>query len=93
MADFNLKNYVYDNYAKGVSTARVAESLGITVEELNNMLNEIGRVDIKGDVKKFVPEENKNVEKLEKEDIPVELENKKSKKKKKTDEDTSWMTD
>ena len=93
MADFNLKKYVYDKYVEGVSTARVAESLGITVEELNNMLNEIGRVDIKADVKKFVPEENKNIEKLEKEEIPVELENKKPKKKKKAEEDASWMND
>ena len=97
MPDFDVKSYAYDKYAKGVSTARVAESLGISVEELNKMLNEVKNVDL-GDIKKLAMDENNNIEKLEKEEIPEETINRKKKKNKKKDaepveEDASWMTD
>lgn len=39
MENFNLKQYIYEKRVEGMTDGRIAETLGITVNEMNNLLN------------------------------------------------------
>lgn len=40
MKNFNIKEYVYEKRAIGLTNTRIAETLGITVDELNTILED-----------------------------------------------------
>lgn len=39
MENFNLKQYIYEKRVEGMTDGRIAETLGVTVNEMNNLLN------------------------------------------------------
>ncbi len=39
MENFNLKQYIYEKKVEGMTDSRIAETLGITVDEMNGLLN------------------------------------------------------
>ena len=52
MENFNLKNYVYEKRAEGLTNARIAETLGIQTNELRQLLEQDGKpMDEKKDLK------------------------------------------
>lgn len=41
MENFNLKHYIYEKRVEGMTDGRIAETLGITIDEMNGLLSPV----------------------------------------------------